>query len=150
MSRGNKTHGHCIRAVGMTRVYRIWAGMISRCETPSSSSYKNYGARGIKVCERWHWFENFLADMGEPGPSQSIDRIDVNGEYCPENCKWETKKNQQRNTTRNVWIEHNGVTKCITDWAPEFGLKPSTLCMRIYRGMSFEDAVKKGVGRWAK
>lgn len=148
--RGLMKHGHSTRIHGMTRVYRIWAGMISRCETPSSSAYKNYGARGIKVCERWHLFENFLADMGEPGSDQSIDRIDVNGDYCPENCRWETKKTQQRNTTRNVMIEYNGVTKCITDWAPEFGLKASTLYMRIRRGMSFDDAVKKKVGRWAK
>lgn len=102
------------------------------------------------MCDRWHKFENFLSDMGEPSHDQSIDRIDVNGDYCHENCRWETKRNQQRNTTRNVMIEHNGVTKCITDWAAEFGLKASTLYMRIYRGMSFSDAIKKGVGRWEK
>lgn len=151
MSHGNTKHGYCTRSGGMTRVYRIWAGMISRCETPSSSAYKNYGARGIKVCERWHVFENFLSDMGEPTPDQSIDRIDVNGDYCPENCRWETKKNQQRNTTRNVMLTMNGKTQCIADWAIEYGMKFTTLYMRITRsGMSIDEAVSKPIGRWSK
>lgn len=129
-----------------------WFGYVSpSVSTVKVGAYKNYGARGIKVCERWHAFENFLSDMGEPTPDQSIDRIDVNGDYCPENCRWETKKNQQRNTTRNVMLTMNGKTQCIADWATEYGMKFTTLYMRITRsGMSIDEAVSKPIGRWSK
>lgn len=110
-----------------------WFGYVSpSVSTVKVGAYKNYGARGI---------------MGEPTPDQSIDRIDVNGDYCPENCRWETKKNQQRNTTRNVMLTMNGKTQCIADWATKF----TTLYMRITRsGMSIDEAVSKPIGRWSK
>ena len=77
--------------------YVSWYGMIKRCEDPHHRSYPNYGGRGIKVCERWHSFENFLADMGERPKGTTLDRIDNNGNYCPGNCKWSTFLEQQRN-----------------------------------------------------
>jgi hypothetical protein len=78
--------------------YRIWAKMIQRCENPNEKSYKNYGGRGIRVCDRWHSFEAFYADMGpRPSPKLSIDRLDNDGPYCPENCRWGTWHQQAAN-----------------------------------------------------
>lgn len=94
-------HGNRRQRGGGTtsREYEAWCSMIGRCETESNTSYDNYGARGVKVCERWRSsFENFLADMGErPSPKHSIDRINVNGDYEPLNCRWVTREEQMRN-----------------------------------------------------
>jgi NTP pyrophosphatase (non-canonical NTP hydrolase) len=90
---GQKSHGKS-KSLG----YKVWAGMLSRCETPSSTGYPYYGGRGIKVCERWHTFENFIADMGaKPAPEYSLDRIDSDGNYEPLNCRWATPLEQQVN-----------------------------------------------------
>lgn len=87
-----KTHGQ-----SGTRTYRIWKGMHGRCKHPKTNGYKNYGGRGIKVCKRWSSFENFLEDMGECPDGFSIDRIDVNGNYEPANCRWILLKDQAKN-----------------------------------------------------
>jgi hypothetical protein len=89
-------HGHCVNGI-RTRAYRCWRHMMERCYNPNHVSYPYYGARGISVCERWHEFVNFLADMGEPAEGQSIDRVDVNGNYEPSNCRWATASEQRRN-----------------------------------------------------
>jgi hypothetical protein len=92
------THG-----MSNTKIYRIWAGMVARCTIPTASGYRHYGGRGIKVCDRWlHSFENFFADMGEFKEGMSLDRIDVNGDYAPENCRWIPKSAQGWNTRRSV------------------------------------------------
>ena len=90
------THGHSVGGK-KTSMYRRWQSMWERCNYPKHRTYKYYGGRGIVVCERWSKFENFLADMGEPPPGMSLDRIDNDGNYEPGNCRWATGKEQRLN-----------------------------------------------------
>lgn len=117
---------------------RTYYAMLERCRNPRHPSYKNYGGRGIKVCERWQAsFENFLADMGErPSLRHSIDRINNNGDYCPENCRWATLKEQARNKRDNVFITCGEVTLCLADWAIASGRSSTTISQRLLAGYS--------------
>jgi hypothetical protein len=101
------THGEC-RSGKITREYKIWNGMISRCR-PSGRAHKYYAGRGITICERWkNSFAAFLEDMGRCPPGLTLDRIDNSRGYDPGNCRWATRKQQSRNTRSNHIIEHNG------------------------------------------
>jgi hypothetical protein len=128
----NTTHGR-----SGTRVYKIWAGMISRCINPNKgNAWCRYGGRGIKVCDRWlNSFENFFSDMGEPPDKHSIDRIDNNGNYSPENCKWSSAKEQMSHTSRTTNVTHEGVTMCAAEWARYFGVSREAIRLRIKRGV---------------
>ena len=122
--------------------YRTWSHMLERCRYSKHPHYKHYGGRGIKVCERWKKYENFLSDMGRnPSPIHTIDRIDVNGDYCPENCRWETIFNQQSNRRNNRMISFNGDTRTVAQWERIAGLTKGSLNYRLNKGWSIEKAI---------
>ena len=114
-----------------TTTYKSWTEMRGRCKNESNHAYYRYGGRGIKVCNRWSSFILFLKDMGECPPNMSIDRIDNDGDYEPGNCRWATKKEQARNTSRNIIIEYKGEKKCLASWAESCGIKAATLRKRL-------------------
>lgn len=119
-----------------TKVYRRWCHMKERCTNPHNVGWKNYGGRGVKVCKRWLKFENFLADMGEPPAGKTLDRIDSNGNYCPENCRWATIEVQSNNRRTNLLLTAFGVTKTAMLWTSDARCRVghSTLLNRITRG----------------
>lgn len=127
------THG-----LSKSRTYEIWAGMRKRCENPRSTKYLIYGARGIKVCERWKDFANFLKDMGEAPLDRSIDRIDNDGDYTPANCRWATTKEQANNKSNSRFVTWRGETRTITEWAAKLGLNSGSLISRLQRGWDIE------------
>ena len=104
----NLRHGHHPKS-GATPTYRSWTLMKSRCHNRRNIGWKDYGGRGIVVCPRWHWFENFLADMGERPVGTTLDRIDVDGDYEPSNCRWATpslqSSNQRERKLLSEWTE---------------------------------------------
>lgn len=113
--------------------------MLGRCYRPSNISYRQYGGRGIAVCDRWrHSFDNFLADMGPRPAGHELDRIDSNGPYAPENCRWATRHQQTRNTRRTVNVTFRGETKCLQDWSQHFGIPFKTLSRRLGRKLPIE------------
>lgn len=127
-----------------TRLYRIWKGMKDRCRRCSHSSYECYGGRGISVCEEWNQsFETFrewaLANGYRDG--LTIDRVEVDGNYCPENCRWVTMKEQGNNRRNTLRILYNGETHTIAEWSKITGIKYSTIYMRLYNGWSVKEAL---------
>ncbi len=110
-------HGLC-----GTRIHRIHSQMIDRCTNPRNTRYHYYGGRGITVCDEWlESVTAFHRDMGDPPDGMSLDRINVNGSYCKENCRWATQKQQMRNTTRSKMLTVDGVTKPMVEWAETAG-----------------------------
>lgn len=119
-----------------------WASMLERCYMQDSPSYEYYGARGIKVCEEWHDFATFVAFWKEaPHPYASMGRIDNDGDYAPENCRWENQGQQNNNTRRSKRITWNGRTQTLRDWAREYDVGARRLSERLRRGWDFQRAV---------
>lgn len=133
-----RTHGWSSRSQ-----YRAWLTMRSRCTNPKNADYKRYGGRGIKVCDRWQVFENFLADMGECPVGLTLDRIETNGNYEPGNCRWATNHDQHRNKSSNVNLTFNGKTQCCADWANELGLSRNAISKRYRKGLPVEQILAK-------
>lgn len=132
-------HGAARRGLNKTQLgktYAAWSLMKYRCQNPRCPAYKDYGGRGIEVCQRWHRFDNFLADMGEKPIGGTLDRIDNNGPYSPGNCRWATHIIQCNNTRRTVYFSHAGVTQPLTVWAKKLGIDPNTLRHRFKMGWS--------------
>lgn len=120
-----------------SRMYRIWLGMKTRCYNAKDDHYRDYGERGIVVCNEWkHSYETFKEWATSHGYdlNLTIDRIDPNGNYCPENCRWITKEEQQRNKRNNRYITYKGITQLIPAWAEFFGVTDSTIRSRVRRG----------------
>jgi hypothetical protein len=123
------------------RVYRIWHMMVQRCGNPNNTHYASYGGRGITVCERWRDFVNFYADMGDPPPKHTLDRIDNARGYGPDNCRWVTMKVQGNNRRTNTILSLNGVKRTMAEWAESTGLGKPCLMNRLARGWSIEKAL---------
>jgi hypothetical protein len=119
-------HGHA-RRKGFSPTYISWIGMIQRCYYTKHTKFERYGGRGIQVCERWKKFENFLGDMGERPDGKSLDRIDSDKNYSPENCRWASKSEQMRNTERALMFEG----KPLAQWAEESGVSYQVLKSRL-------------------
>ena len=144
-SERNSTHGHT-RGYASTKTYEAWQNMRRRCNDASNKRYARYGGRGIRVCDQWNdSFDRFLADMGPCPQGHSIDRIDNNGDYTPENCRWANRSEQMKNRSNARTLEIDGVTKNLCDWAAQYGVKPDTISMRIRYGWTVKDAVTKPV-----
>ena len=131
------THG-----MSETPEYYAWKEMKQRCFNPNHKAYSNYGDRGITVCDRWLDSDNYLTDMGSrPTAKHSIDRIDNNGNYCAENCKWSTKAEQENNKRTNRLITIDGKTLNIAQWTKEMGFGRNVIRDRLNLGWSEYDAV---------
>jgi hypothetical protein len=126
--------------------YAAWSAMRTRCCNPNYNGYRHYGGRGIKICARWDDFELFLQDMGpKPHPKHTLDRIDVNGDYEPRNCRWATWTEQARNKRNTVIVQYDGVDMHLTDAAVAAGIGHSTLYSRIHRGVTIEELFDKSL-----
>lgn len=133
----NKTHGLHNRPE-----YSVWQNMITRCTNQSTNCFHRYGGRGISVCDEWRNFEQFYADMGDRPDGMTLDRIDNNGPYSKENCRWATIGEQARNTRRTQLVEYKGKTQCLKDWANEVGIAYNTLRKRfVIYNWPFEKAI---------
>lgn len=122
--------------------------MRQRCLNPQSRDYTRYGGRGIRICDRWNDFALFLDDMGcRPSPDHSLDRIDNNGDYCPENCRWATDIEQANNKRINKYYEHDGRILTMKQWADEYGINYQALVDRLEKGMSISEALTKPIAK---
>ena len=144
LGKKNKTHGDT-----GTRLYKIWSSMKARCNNPHDGHYKDYGERGIAVCDEWMMsYEDFKKWAEENGYKNNltIDRIDVNGNYEPSNCRWANSTEQANNRRSSVLLDYNGETMTISQWAKRIGIKTVTLHARIKRyGWSIERALTEPV-----
>ena len=121
------------------KLYKTWQGMKNRCYNKNCRSYKHYGGRGVKVCDRWlgaKGFDNFLEDMGKkPSSKHSLDRINTNGDYCPKNCRWATWEEQENNRRINIYYEYMGTRMTLPQWSKKLGIAYGTLLYRRRRGI---------------
>ena len=137
-SKRSTTHGE-----SRTKLYHVWQGMKSRCNNPNYHQYHLYGGRGISVCGEWMDYINFKEWAINNGykPGLTIDRIDTDGNYCPENCRWVTQKEQQNNKRTNRTITYNGETHSLMEWCELLQLNYERVSSRLDYGWTFEDAI---------
>lgn len=120
------THGK-----NRTPIYIVWCSMIQRCTNPKNPHYKDYGGRGITICQRWFEFENFYKDMGDRPKEKTLDRKNNNGNYTPKNCKWSTQKEQSNNQRTNRLITFKNKTLTLSQWADRLNIKAKVIGDRI-------------------
>lgn len=128
-----------------TKLYRVWNGMKQRCGNPNNKSYPDYGGRGIKVCDAWQSFDAFQTWAWSHGYGEGveIDRIDNDGDYCPENCRWIDRVGNARNKSNNKLISYNGEEKTLSEWAAYFGVNYKNLSRNLNKGDTLEEAVRR-------
>jgi hypothetical protein len=136
-----KTRNYKKHGMSHSREYQSWHAMMDRCRNPNRINYNKYGGVGIGVCERWYDFRNFYKDMGSRPEGTSIDRIDNNGNYEPNNCRWATTKQQNNNLSNNVIIFYQGETMCASDWSKRLGGCESVVASRLSRGWDIKKSV---------
>lgn len=138
-------HNHLKHGLAGTRIYKIWQNMKRRCDSPKVAMYPHYGGRGITYDPTWVKFENFYEDMSSSYRADlSLERIDVNGNYEKNNCKWIPMSEQKNNTSKSRWITIEGTTKTLRDWVRESDVKYTTAIMRLKRGVEPKDALEIG------
>lgn len=130
------------KGLSTSREYTSWKGMMHRCYAKNDRCFHLYGARGILVCPRWHSFLLFFEDMGERPNGMTLDRIDTNGGYSKENCRWATARQQGLNRRNNRILVMGEESKPLAEWATEYGHNPSRICARLKMGWSVEKAIK--------
>jgi len=139
----NTTHGR-----RHSPEYGSWRAMKERCQNPRSSKFYLYGGRGIAICDRWQRFDNFFADMGpKPTPDHTLERIDTNGNYEPDNCRWIPGAEQAANRRNNHRVTIGEDTRTIAEWRRHFHISKSTYDARIHLGWSIESALTTPVRR---
>ena len=132
-------------------LYKTWASMKTRCTNKKFRNFNIYGGKGITVCKRWESFESFAADMGDrPSKFHTLDRIDGNKGYEPENVRWADRLTQARNTTRVKLVDFMGESRCLSEWARLLNINIWTLRARIKNGWSIDDALKKPANPYPK
>ena len=140
ISKANSTHGR-----SLTALYSIWKTMRYRCQNPNNPKYERYGKRGIKVCDEWQDYPTFLKWSIKNGYEEglTIDRIDNDGNYEPDNCRWVNNYIQQKNRSNNKWISFSGYNYILSDWSRMTGLNHKTISHRLNNGWSVEKALTK-------
>jgi hypothetical protein len=134
----------------LSSVYRVWHQMVRRCTNPRTHNWARYGGRGITVCERWKEFSAFIADMGECPPGHSLERINNEGSYSPENCRWATPKEQSSNMRTNRRITAFGETLHVSEWSRRLGIRGTTIHGRLKTGLDGEAALTRPRKRHAR
>jgi hypothetical protein len=133
---------HTTHGFSASDTYQAWAGMIKRCYDSRDRAFKYYGAKGIDVCDKWRSFDGFLSDMGQkPSKAHSVGRLRNDVGYEPNNCRWETADQQANNKSTSVFLEHNGETRTVSQWAKLFGINPFLIYRRLRRGWTAERAL---------
>lgn len=141
-----RRQAHAFSRSNMPSLSRTWGAMIARCTDPSNKGFANYGGRGIAVCREWlESFAQFAIDVGPRPEGHSLERIDNNGNYCKENCKWATRTEQANNRRTNRRIAVDGVTQTVAQWARQLGVSCHVIHTRIYLGVDEVEAVRKSM-----
>lgn len=139
-----------------SKLYRAWSHAKERCYNPNVKNYKNYGGRGIKMCDEWkespekfiEWSLNNGFNTESFGDECTLDRIDVNGDYCPENCRWVGKIEQMNNTRTNRYLTHNGETKTMMQWSRILGIKYNIIRHRVNKwNWTIDDLIKNELNK---